>query len=899
MARSYVLSAILSAVAFSPMFLQAQVLEEIVVTAQRRTQSLQEVPISIEAFSGVQLREQGYRNLGEMAQFSASVDVEDDDTLSQSRKIRGFGTTGNALTLEQSVPIFVDGIHFGRPAQVKTAFLDVERVEVLKGPQPVFFGMNAVAGAFNIQTANPTPEWEGYVDSEYGNNRNAKVEGAFGGPLTDTIGFRAAGMYESDAGYLEDVITGSKFPYYRNVGGRMTLQWTPADNLQATVKLEATNLDKDAEAPGICLTPGSLIYERNNPANPSDEGNERSVWADPPKGEGWDQAHTVDEDCDSNKGVWTGVGGPYYQPPVNAAEENSFTGMIDIRDAGDFYMRNFTDNPTAKGVDTGMIGFEAINTWSTNLDVSYTLDNGIELNSKSAYSNYYRHYTRDNSRSPFLLNIQNRMEKLDQWSQEIRFSSPSGGTIEWMGGVFYQIMDSDMVSNSPRGHVGRGLRLNHLWEDQEWLTAFGTVTYNFLDNRASIDVGARYSDLSKTGHVRGVGANWVYDVFPCPATPGLSGDRTDYLDDDGGGNPDPATCGPVPDEDSVQITEADTMFLLPGADTTNLWTTVYSAGNRITPASWRGPRADAIGLTIPDPSVVPGPYTEDFSSGDINPSVTLRYRPTDDISVFARWAQATKAGGFDTGVSSINSSVEAFRFEPEDSETFEFGVKGTLWDNRVRYDATLFRQVFQDLQVSISTGDPDDPFLNVNAGEMRVQGLEFGAAFAASEQLTLTLQGALMDGKYTFFPNAGCSTAERTFFEASGCDPDTGRIDRTGDPTPDSPNYKIVLGANYWMPVLSAYRVSLNARGYISADPNSGVAFNPSSTIGTHGDMNLAVGFGPQDETWEVSVFGRNFLEPRSTYHPELDLNPSGISTPGRSSTAFFSYGAKFRYNFF
>jgi outer membrane receptor protein involved in Fe transport len=84
-------------------------LEEITVTAQRREQSLQEVPISIETITGLQIQQQGYRDLNELANFSATVYIDDDGFLSQDRSIRGFGTSGNALTLEQAVPIFVDG----------------------------------------------------------------------------------------------------------------------------------------------------------------------------------------------------------------------------------------------------------------------------------------------------------------------------------------------------------------------------------------------------------------------------------------------------------------------------------------------------------------------------------------------------------------------------------------------------------------------------------------------------------------------------------------------------------------------------------------------------------------------------------------------------------------------
>ena len=100
--------------------------------------------------------------------------------------MRGFGTIGNSLTLEQAVPLFVDNIHYGRQSQIQTAFLDIDRVEVLKGPQPVFFGQNATAGAFNLQSKRPTAEWEGDFNASYGSNNASELSFGAGGPITDT-----------------------------------------------------------------------------------------------------------------------------------------------------------------------------------------------------------------------------------------------------------------------------------------------------------------------------------------------------------------------------------------------------------------------------------------------------------------------------------------------------------------------------------------------------------------------------------------------------------------------------------------------------------------------------------------------------------------------------------------
>ena len=146
--------------ALTPAAIQAQALEEITVTAQRRVQSIQEVPISLEAFNGATLAKEGFRAIEDLSNFSPSVEI-DVRTQDQDVSIRGMGTTGNNLGLEQAVPIFNDGVHFGRTSMVMGAFLDLERVEVLRGPQPIAFGQNATAGAFSLVTKKPTEDWEG------------------------------------------------------------------------------------------------------------------------------------------------------------------------------------------------------------------------------------------------------------------------------------------------------------------------------------------------------------------------------------------------------------------------------------------------------------------------------------------------------------------------------------------------------------------------------------------------------------------------------------------------------------------------------------------------------------------------------------------------------------------
>lgn len=431
----------------------ALALEEIVVTAQRREQSLQEVPISVEVFSGKDIRKQGYRDLDDLANFSASVlilpRVQDQDV-----SIRGFGTTGNALTLDQAAPTFVDGIHFGRSSQTKLAFMDIESIEVLKGPQPVFFGQNATAGAFNIRSRRPTDSWETDVSLEFGDNATSALDFGVGGPLSDTFGIRVAGKYDTSDGYLKDVVSGDLLGDYENIGGRLMLQWEPTEALTATFKVESSTIRKDSETTSLCRTAGPLIYGRGGPLDDPGipPGDENSIWFDVADGgTGWSVSHTpLDTDCfSSDKGVSNG--GPYFIPPDFIREGNSNVGSLDIREAAEAFTQQDRNKTT--------LGYEDIDADNGYLELAYVFDNGVTAEWLSGWSNFDRDYGLDNTNGPFLFNFQGRGENFGQLSSELRFTSSGDGPIEWMAGAYWQKTDLFAWSSSLRANVRRGATL--------------------------------------------------------------------------------------------------------------------------------------------------------------------------------------------------------------------------------------------------------------------------------------------------------------------------------------------------------------------------------------------------------------------------------------------------------
>ena len=879
----------------------ALALEEIIVTAQRREQSLQEVPISIEVFSGNLIRQQGFRDLDDLANFSPTVlilpRVQDQDV-----SIRGFGTTGNALTLDQAAPTFVDGIHFGRSSQTKLAFMDVESIEVLKGPQPVYFGQNAVAGAFNIRSRRPTETWEADVDLEFSENQTSALDFGVGGPLSDTFGIRVAGKYDTTDGYLRDVISQRLLGDYENVGGRVILQWTPIDALTVTGKFESSRIRKDGEATVLCRTPGPLIFGRGGPTDDPGVplGDERSIWDDPPEGSGWVESHLpLDTDCfSSNLGVSTG--GPYFLPPDNIYEENSNDGSLDIRAAAEAFTVGDRNKTT--------LGYEDIDADNAYIELAYVFDNGVTVEWLNGWSNFDRDYGLDNSESPFLMNYQGRGEEFEQASSELRFTSSGDGPIEWMVGAYWQDTELFAWSSSLRATVRRGQRYNVITEDVDFKSLFATVTFNFMDDKMSIDLGARYQEVDKFLTTTNYGATWVFDVEPVSlgvgGPPGCTED-------------DPVPC------DYALVDPATARIFLPVAPGADLWT-IHFRDSRNTPVEWLPSNAQAVGLTAPDFNAprLPAPWAVPFmgKTSDTNPQITFRYRPTDNLSFYARYAEAFKIGGFDSGQTTIPGDFDDLQFDSEEAETYELGVKGTAWNGRFGFDATLFHLEIPNLQVTTESTDPEQTSATVNAGQ-RVRGLEFSARWAASENLLLSFSGAFMDGEMTSFPGAGCTDGEaaEAFSSASApCqifddndvlqippidpveafDDFFSVIDRSGTQAPRTPDWKFVLAADYRVPIANRYELSFNAKGYVSDGYILDVeSFTKVVKYNQHEDLNLTVGFGDLDGRWVVAVFGRNLLEARPSYNAQFDTFPDGLeSTEGIGPSSFTTYGVKFTY---
>lgn len=249
----------------------ANQVEEVIVTARLRSESLQTTPVAVSVVSGALVRQENRNNIVDLVALIPSVQTR----ISSSNKdasllIRGLGTITTSPGAEPTVSTVVDGVVLARPGQMVTDIVDLDRVEVLRGPQGTLFGKNASAGVISIVTANPTPETSGYLEASYYQGNEYRIAGAVNGELIKgVLSGRLAGVTSAYDGNVDNVFNGSKVNGYDTNGFRGKLLFTPTPKLTilAGVDYTISNLDSPT---GIYIGTYNIAYPsgvRTNSAN--------------------------------------------------------------------------------------------------------------------------------------------------------------------------------------------------------------------------------------------------------------------------------------------------------------------------------------------------------------------------------------------------------------------------------------------------------------------------------------------------------------------------------------------------------------------------------------------------------------------------------------------------------
>lgn len=424
----------------------ATTIEEIIVTAQKREQSLQDVPLSVLAIGSEFLDDRNitsFENL-ELPGVHIGQGVANDNIY-----IRGVGSTGGR-GFDQSVPLYHDGVYLSRARQQRIAFLDVERIEILKGPQPTYLGKNAIGGAISIISRRPTDQFEATLElaNEFEHDEFTAFV-ALSGPLSDNFRMRAAAKYRDSGGWVKNVSNSRTGPAEENKLFRISAEWDVTDSFELYFKYEHAEIEEDETSRQKVLCAPNDFIDRTLDSCVLDESRAVSFNAD-----------------DFPFARELGIIPPY------------------VKD-GDTFV-SFVDNDA----------FQLIANWDIG---------GYMLTSSTSYYEFENRSFAKADVSTLPVTISSQPEALEQFSQEVRLASPADGRIDWLLGAYYDDIDTQVLNNAVinaaagRGVLGPqiGLLANFSKQAESW-AVFGELGFDINDAFRTV-FGFRYTDVQQDG----------------------------------------------------------------------------------------------------------------------------------------------------------------------------------------------------------------------------------------------------------------------------------------------------------------------------------------------------------------------------------------------------------------
>lgn len=281
-------------------------IEEITVTAQKRAESLQDVPIAITAFNQDMLKEAGIEGIDNVAQFTPGFSMTSYNKSTPQPYIRGIGTNTSGAGDDASVAMFIDDVYISRAGAYDSNLFDLERVEVLRGPQGTLYGKNVVGGALNITTRKPnTEEFEARIRVDAGNYNKRGLQAFMTGPLTENVAGKLSFSTAERDGFVENTVTGNDLRDEDTQSARAGLVWDASETLSVSWNWDASKVRESGVGRVIngealfgspVLTPS--LNDRDKTDTYNDGYTDRDVWGTSIKVE-WEQDY----------GTWTSVTG--------------------------------------------------------------------------------------------------------------------------------------------------------------------------------------------------------------------------------------------------------------------------------------------------------------------------------------------------------------------------------------------------------------------------------------------------------------------------------------------------------------------------------------------------------------------------------------------------------------
>lgn len=718
-------------VATAPAMAQDQDIDEIFVTATKRTQTLQETPVAVTVTTADVIEKAQILDIKDLQSVVPTFRVSQlQNAGNTTLSIRGLGNGGNNIGIEPSVGLFIDGVYRSRAAAAIGDLPNLERIEVLSGPQSTLFGKNASAGVVSIVTATPDFEANGYLEGGVGNFNLNYVKGYITGGVSDTVAVSLGGGYQRRDGYFEPAegTAGGDFNDLNRFNIRAQGLWEPTDNFSA-----------------------------------------RLIW----------DMSTIDENC---CGVATAVVGP------TAAVVGALGGQIPTPN-DPFSYETAVNRPTLndiedKGVslqfdwDLNLFGgatFTSItadrsNSYDYTSDSDFTtlelLENTFQFVDIDTFTQEFR-LTSDND-GPFawMLGASYFDEAIEQESG-LDYGSDLRNYIDALAGGPAALSAVELTAGlAPGTAFGDQVRIDETFEqDNESFSLFGTVDYDVTD-RLTLTFGANYTEDKKSVTADTVN-NDLFSNIDLQTNPGTGLLAQGAIAGAFGSTTDPIALGFAAAFGGLPLTAAnfanlDAIVGVPGAQagfTENIRQTVIGG---LVPLQFQ-PQFLAF------PNAVEDGRTKD---DELTYSIKAAYEINDNFNAYIGTGTGFKASSFNLtrdsrpflvdGAALQTAGLLPNNFDPATGRNFGTRFSGpeevTLYEAglKARFDwgafnIALFDQTIENFQSTIFQGTG---FVLANAGEQSTRGIELDSTFNPAPGLTLGLAGIWQDPEYDDFQGA-------------------------------------------------------------------------------------------------------------------------------------------------
>lgn len=459
----------------------ASALEEVIVTARKREESLMDAPVAVSAFSGDTLDFFGISDIERLDQVTPNLVLERSPTnsgvTSAAAYIRGVGQNDYVPVIDPGVGIYVDGVYLGRTIGAVLDLVDVERVEILRGPQGTLFGRNTIGGAISLTTRKPEAEFGGEADVKIGTDDLFNARGTVNLPLSETVFARFSVASFNQDGYVTRVADGLDLGDDDTVAARAALRWLASDTLEFNLSYDYSR-DRENGPPLLNTGIQPMNLGIFNPG-----GAPSQVLAQ----------NTIVAQAAAPGGIFPG-NGPYFDPAA-PFPFNPLACFLPGPDANpQCYNTLYIDDGSRNSVRATGPSYADLDTWGVALTADWQISEGMQLRSITAYRSQDGDFGVDTDGSPLTMGHVFDEYDQDQFSQELQLLGTSlNGRLDWIVGLYYFDEDGSLINFADFTSIQLQSGGFFGFESR---AVFAQGTWHASD-RLDVTVGLRYTDDSR------------------------------------------------------------------------------------------------------------------------------------------------------------------------------------------------------------------------------------------------------------------------------------------------------------------------------------------------------------------------------------------------------------------